>query len=266
MSDLPKKSPQLECFIVHDNPPQLVPGIAERDWMEYTDQRFAYRCTPLTIANTSGWELLNPTGFSATWTGLKGQNEIILIPDHPDQPMNHVTLGFGHGILTFHPGYLFRTEPGWMMWARGAPNRLKHGIQALDGMVETNWVPFTFTMNWKFTEPGSVYFAKDEPFCFVTIVPSVAIESVQPVIRRIEEVPELHREFKIWNSERTKFNAALRLGDPVTLEQKWQKNYLIGKSPSGMSAADDNHRIKRSLNAPTMISTVPSAPLKCPKV
>jgi hypothetical protein len=252
----PTKAPRFECYSLFDNPPALVPGVAERDWMEYTNQRFAYRCTPLTMANSSGWELLNPLGFSATWTGYNAATEVILRPHDPSRRLHHVSLNFGHGIITFHPGYLFRTDPGWMVWARGAPNRLKHGIQALDGLVETNWLPFTFTMNWKFTEPGTVHFAKDEPFCFITLMPSVAIESVQPVMGRIEDNPDLHREYKSWNSERTKFNAALNAGDELALEQKWQKNYLVGKSPTGKSLADENHRVKRSLREPLPASRV----------
>ncbi len=265
MTDLAIRAPQMECFSVIENPPRLVPGVAERDWMDFTNQHFAYRCTPLTMANTTGWELLNPTGFWATWTGLNGQNEVILRPDDPKAPMHHVSVKFGHGIVTFHPGYLFRTAPGWMMWARGAPNRLKHGIQALDGLVETNWLPFTFTMNWKFTEPGTVYFAKDEPFCFITLVPSLAIESVQPVIRPLVDEPQLEREYKIWLSERTKFNIGLAQGDPITLEQKWQKNYLTGKSPSGKTVADKDHRIKRSLKPPLTAGELEkSGPVQAP--
>jgi len=242
--------PKLECFAVNDSPPALVPGVSERDWMDHTNQRFAYRCTPLTMANASGWELLNPVGFSATWTGYNGQDEIILRPHEPGHQLPQISLGFGHGIITFHPGYLFRTDPGWMVWARGSPNRLKHGVQALDGLVETDWLPFTFTMNWKFTEPGTVHFEKDEPFCFITLMPALAIEQVQPVIRRLDNESDLKQEYRSWNSERTRFNAALRAGDPLALEEKWQKNYLLGKSPSGRSVAGADHRVKRSLKKP----------------
>jgi hypothetical protein len=76
-----------------------------------------------------------------------------------------------------------------MVWARGGPNRIKDGIHPLDGLVETNWLPFSFTMNWKFTRPGAVTFAKGEPFCLITMTPSVAIEAVQPVILSMEDDP-----------------------------------------------------------------------------
>ena len=41
----------------------------QRDWMNATPQRFAYRCLPLTIVNQTGWWIRNPVGFTATWRG-----------------------------------------------------------------------------------------------------------------------------------------------------------------------------------------------------
>ncbi|MDT2021214.1 DUF6065 family protein [Methylocella sp. CPCC 101449] len=253
-------APKLDCFALSKSPPLLVPAGMERSWMDKTSDHFAYRCTPLAIANATGWELLNPSGFSATWTGGNGKDDIILRPHEPGQSLHQTGFFFGHGIISFHPGYLFRTDPDWVVWARGAPNRIKDGIHPLEGLVETNWLPFTFTMNWKFTRPCTVHFEKDEPFCFITVVPSVAIESIEPCIRQIEDEPNLHKELKIWTSERTKFAAAQKLGDALALEQKWQKNYLMGKSPSGRSVADDNHRVKRKLKPPVSGCPVKHAP------
>jgi hypothetical protein len=54
---------------------------------------------------------------------------------------------FGHGVLTFTTGYMFRTSPGWALWARGSPNAFKDRIVPLEGVVETDWLPFPFTMN-----------------------------------------------------------------------------------------------------------------------
>ena len=242
--------PKLEVFSIHPNPARLVAAGSEREWMDRTSDHYAYRCTPLTIANATGWELLNPTGFSATWTGGDGRNDIILRPHVAGEKLNQAAFFFGHGIMSFHPGYLFRTDPGWVVWARGSPNRFKDGIHPLDGVVETNWLPFTFTMNWRFTRPCTVHFEKDEPFCFLTVMPAVTIEDVQPVIRPLEEEPGLYREYLVWASERSKFSAARDAGDPFAREQKWQKNYLTGKSPSGKSVADADHRVKRGLNQP----------------
>ncbi|MDF2622191.1 MAG: hypothetical protein K0S00_4850 [Xanthobacteraceae bacterium] len=60
-------------------------------------------------------------------------------------------------------------------------------------------------------------------------------------------------------SERTKFSAAIDLGDPLANEQKWQKNYLVGTSPSGKSVADEKHRVKRNLKAPIWADKLPAS-------
>jgi hypothetical protein len=104
--------------------------------MDETPSRFAYRCTPLSIANASGWEILSPCSFQATWNGSIGLDAISIRSEGDDH--SFVISHFGSGVLTFHTGYLFRTPPGWAVWARGAPNTVKDGIAPLDGLVETD--------------------------------------------------------------------------------------------------------------------------------
>ena len=53
-------APELVCYRLHPSPPPLVPARSARGWMEETPDRFAYRCTPLSIANASGWEISRP--------------------------------------------------------------------------------------------------------------------------------------------------------------------------------------------------------------
>ncbi|HMZ02762.1 MAG TPA: DUF6065 family protein, partial [Burkholderiaceae bacterium] len=59
-----------------------------------------------------------------------------------------ITSHFGSGILTFSLPYLFRTSPGYGMLVRGPTNCAKDGAAPLDGIVETDWAPYSFTMNW----------------------------------------------------------------------------------------------------------------------
>lgn len=161
MSEFLSSLPDFHCYREYPDPPEIVPGRAERDWMDATTQRFAYRCTPLPIANASGWEIILPMSFSATWTGGPLVSDVKIVSTDGNPRLGQVVASvFGHGILTFHPGYLFRTSPGWALSVRGAPNIVKDEIVALEGLVETDWLPFTFTMNWRFTRPTSVRFKK----------------------------------------------------------------------------------------------------------
>ena len=149
--------------------------------MDTTAQGFAYRCTPLSIANCSGWEIVLPESFTAFWKGGSAPRAVVTWP-LPDRLKPIVESAFGHGVLTFHPGYLFGTSPGWAMNVRGAPNTVKHGIVALDRLVETDWLPFSFTMNWRFTQPGRVHFRKGECFCFISLVPHAVLDEITPSI------------------------------------------------------------------------------------
>lgn len=236
--------PTLTAYRV-GTPLPLVPAGSPRAWMDETPNRYAYRCTPLSIANSSGWEVLAPESFIAVWDGGSSDSSIYVRTERGPTPSFAVS-HFGSGILTFHTGYLFRTSPGWAIWVRGAPNTAKDGIVPLDGLVEADWLPFTFTMNWRFTQPGEIYFDKDEPICFISLFPHAAIDNVQPKLADISDEPDLAKQHAIWADGRLAFNAGLKAGDPEAIAQGWQRLYLKGEQPDGGRALFHRHR--RRLN------------------
>jgi len=240
----------LTCYQIQERPARIIPARSDRPWMDATDERFAYRCLPLSIANAMGWEILLPTTISATWNGGNEIEDIsVTIADASYDAHAIAASHFGFGTLTFHTGYLFRTDPGIGVWARGVPNRPKDGIAPLEGIIETDWLDFTFTMNWKFTRPGTVIFEKDEPFCFLTLIDYKALAGVVPVITPITEKPELHEGFDRWREARTDFNARLEAGEPEALRQRWQKWYTRGENGPGGEKAP-NHVSKVRLAEP----------------
>jgi hypothetical protein len=242
---------QLECFPTIPDPPRMIPGRPERPWMDAFGGRTPYRCLPLTMANTTGWEILCPFGFTAEWTGGAATADLTIIPDAPvDDPGQFVSSHFAFGALTFHTGYLFRTPPGWATQVTGAPNQIKHGVRALDGLVETDWLPFPFTMNWLFTGPGRVRFEKDEPFCFVNVVPHGEVDRVEPVIRSLESEPQLKDQYEVWSRSRSEFNQKLADRDPAAMKESWQRFYFKGAPPERGGPAPTGHINKRRLKAP----------------
>ena len=239
----------LTCHPTEPDPPALAPGRAERAWMDGTSDKFAYRCIPLSIANASGWEILCPIGFRAAWNGGPLKEDIVIAADLDEADLGRrVVSHFGFGVLTFHTGYLFRTSPGWGLWCRGAPNTVKHGIVALDGLVETDWLPMPFTMNWRFTAPGEVRFEKGESFCFVTPAPHAALDAVAPVLRSLDADPALKSAYDAWIASRADFNARLAALEPEAIGEGWQRHYVRGEMPSGEKPAF--HKSRRKLKQP----------------
>ena len=240
----------LECFSVTSRPPDLVPGRPTRAWMDAFADRHPYRCLPLTMANTSGWELLCPFSFTAEWNGGPQQEAITITPDRPQPNVKeYVVSHFSRGTLTFHTGYLFRTMPGWSVWTSGPPNHIKDGIQPLTGLVETDWLPFPFTMNWVFTRPGKVRFEKGEPFCFITLMQQRPLDQVQPVQRSLNSDPPMREQYEAWRRLRDDFNKRLSQLDPTAIKEAWQRFYFKGELPEQTGPAPKDHVNKRRLKS-----------------
>jgi len=242
---------ELECYPMSQRPPDLVPGRQSRDWMDAFASRHPYRCLPLNMANTTGWEILCPFGFSAEWNGGPAQSDIVITPDRPEPDVKHFVVShFTRGVLTMHPQYLFRTPPGWSMTCQGSPNHIKDGIQALVGVVETDWLPFPFTMNWIFTRPGKIRFDKGEPFCFITIAQHKKAEEAQPVIRTLGSNPTMQGQYEAWLKQRSDFNGRLASGDPEAAKEAWQRFYFKGELPDDLGKAPASHTNKRRMKMP----------------
>jgi hypothetical protein len=242
---------KLECFPTDARPPDIVPGRPQRKWMETFEDRHPYRCLPLTMANSTGWEILSPHTFTIIWNGGPHQDDVRFRLDHQSPGFDEFAKShFSSGIVTFHPGYLFRTPPGWSMWVAGPPNHIKDGIQPLTGLVETDWLPFPFTMNWMMTRPGEVRFEKGEPFCFITLVQDKVLESFDVVHKPLESDDVLRGQYEAWSTKRDEFNRRLHHRDPEAVKAAWQRFYFKGELPDESGEKPKEHVNKRRLAAP----------------
>ncbi len=232
----------LTCYLQSGQVLKVRPGEVQRDWMDATPQQFAYRCLPLNIANAHGWDVLAPSGFTAVWHGGNGTEDITIDlddPDAPDPAMSH----FGSGVITFPVRGLFRTEPGYDLWVSGPPNAPKRHVYPLTGLIETDWLEFTFTMNWLMTTPNfPVRFEKGEPFCSFFPVPRGLAERFDPVFESMDANPELAEAFATYRDSRNSFNAGLKVEGSEERRQGWQRKYIRG--PSGGNAVAQPHRTK----------------------
>ncbi|HVH78321.1 MAG TPA: DUF6065 family protein [Stellaceae bacterium] len=236
----------LICYLHPGWAPLIRPAPATREWMDATPEAFAYRCLPLDIANAHGWEVLSPCTFDARWWGGTGTDQVeIRLAPGSNAELAPVSL-FGQGILTFHIAGLFRTEPGWNLWVGGSPNRPKEWIYPLTGIVETDWAPYTFTMNWRFMRSYRwAHFEAGEPICFFFPVQRGHLEAVTPRFVPMEAAPEVLEQFTTWSRSRDDFHAKMAREVPQSGAEKWQKDYYRGVDPAGRGA--QNHQTKLRL-------------------
>ena len=234
---------ELTAYRVSGAPLSLRPAPAKREWMDATHERTAYRCLPMVMANQLGWELTCPVDFVAIWDGGDRKESIRIQFDRA--PSQYVSSHFGQGILTFAPGYLFRTPKGHNLWCRGPANDPKDGIAPLEGIIETDWSPYTFTMNWKFTRKDHfVMFRRGEPICTILPLPRDYLGRFDPVIRKLSANPDLERDHRAWTQSRTQFNSDLGVTDSEARKQRWQKAYTLGMAPGGETFAEHESKLQ----------------------
>jgi hypothetical protein len=259
----PEPAPELVCYLQPGWSPLIRPAPATRPWMDATPEAFAYRCLPLNIANAHGWEILSPCGFEAVWDGGTGIEGVTIRPDPGAMAERLPVSLFGQGVLTFHVEGIFRTPPGWNLWVSGAPNRPKDGIAPLTGIIESDWSPYTFTMNWRFTRPhAAIRFEAFEPFCFLFPVGRTALEAFAPRLEAMATDPALDGRFTAWSRARDDFHERMRRAPPASPADRWQKHYYRGVDVAGTALVDD-HQAKLRLKPfdRSGASHVPAPPL-----
>lgn len=222
----------------------LEPAASRRDWMDQTPYKGANRCLPMVIANQAGWIVKSPCGFKATWNGKNNPTDLTIeVQENPAIYSKQIASVFGSGIVTFSLPWLFRTPPGIGLLVRGPMNTPRPDAVPLDGLVETNWSPATFTMNWKLMKSKSpVWFRKDEPICHLMPYPLDLLESMQARTAPVSEDAELEKQFNEWKHSR---HVQFQQGSAEPTKH-YRLDYLKGVRADGSPAPDHRTGLKLS--------------------
>lgn len=221
----------------------------KRPWMDNTRNKFAYRCLPLVIANEYGWEFCSPDSFKAVWYGDDENSGIdIISPNNNGFVKSH----FGSGIITFSIDIIVVTDENHNLMVTGPLNNTKHGIVPLSAVIESDWMPYTFTMNWKFTEENSsIEFGKGEPFCRIFPIPK-HIEEFDVSIENNSDNNEICQEMRCWAKQRDNFNSQKNTG------KQWSASlpglYYKGTFSDG-SLPKTEHKTRLKLQRPVKKET-----------
>ena len=217
----------------------------QRDWMDATPSRFAYRCLPLTIVNQTGWWIRNPVGFTATGAGRPHPGSIDFRFDVVGEIWkNWINNQFGEGIITWNTPFLFRTKPqGSRLLVCGPANDFKANAHPLTALIESDWISMSFTMNWKIMIPNKpVRFEMGEPL--FQAIPLVE-QRLRGPGRRVghlseaDDDPELSAPTR--NGTRAAGSSTSRRPAGEVKPDDWQKDYFQGRDAIGREAATAAH-------------------------
>jgi hypothetical protein len=216
----------------------IVPLSAKRKWMNKTKEKFAYKCLPLTIANQYGYAVLSPADFTVDWWGGSSVGDVdFKVTSDDENIVNYFHHYFGDGTFTIHLDFIIKTPAGFSTYIRGIPNETKGGIKALDAIVETDWLPFTFTYNFLITEPGTYTFKKDEPLFIFFPIERNTVENFSIEESWIENDEAFFKDFEDYEKERTIAIDTM----PNDKRAKFQFFYRDGVKASGEKVSIKNH-------------------------
>ena len=231
-----------------EHPPIVRPARSKRQWMDDFPDRHAYRCLPLSIANAHGWEVLCPVPLEIRWTGGMTVEDIevtALKPLPGGAPVDHFCRSnFSRGIITFHLDYVIETEPDWQILATGPFNDAKPTASPLTGVIESDWLPYPFTMNWQLLQPGITRFEEGEPFCSFFPVAKHALLDTELHIHRLADDSELESRHNQFRDTRTAFMERIKAGDQDAIKEAWQRHYFVGRHPDGVLAPEHLNKLR----------------------
>ena len=213
----------------------------QRDWMNATPHRFAYRCLPLTIVNQTGWWIKNPVGFTATWRGSTAPGSVDFRFDAAAEIWrNWINSQFGEGIITWNTPFLFRTKPeGSRLLVCGPPNYFKSERPSADRLDRERLGQHVVhdeleDHGARTSRSGSM---QGEPlFQAIPLLSNVCadLETADVSYQKLTDDPELYRAYREWDKGRRRFHEQKAAGQVGPTG--WQKDYFQGRDAVGNEA------------------------------
>lgn len=220
----------------------ITPADSKREWMN-EDGGWSYNCLPLKIANKYGWFVRCPYDIEITWDGIESEKNFTVNSDN-EEFFKYIDFNFGNGTLTFMLDFIIKSSIGDSLYVRGISNNKKELIYPLDGIVETDWLPFTFSFSYKFLKAGAVKFKKDEPIFMFFPIKRNYIENFDISYKFIGEDQVLKEQRNKFNQSRNDHNDNI-----INNKRSAQKFYIKG-AIINEKINIQNHKINLILKQP----------------
>ena len=202
----------------------------KRDWFS----PHFYNCLPLTVGNQYGFTVSSEYDFEIIWTGGNYEEDLIITyPNGHEGLYPKLSSTFGYGILTVELPFIIRTSPGINMMTINTPNSVLPNITPLTGVVETDNLRFTMTLNLKVQIPGIP----------LRVIAGTPLATILPMPRYFQDNFDIQLASDIFDEslvdqEKIAYSRALDKRQVDAINNKQSKDYLKGKDVYGNKFKD----------------------------
>jgi hypothetical protein len=143
--------PILKAYKTNPNSFILDPISVKRDWMDETPDGHAYRCFPVTMANTIGWTLSCPVDVSFIWDG-----KIDTTPDRVKilSGEQYCYTGRGQGSVSFNTGLILKSEKNISVLSITPQNYFYEDFEVMSSLISTSFFNVDFPLAIKVKIPN----------------------------------------------------------------------------------------------------------------
>jgi hypothetical protein len=125
----------------------------QRDWMEMTIDRHAYRCFPVSLVNTLGWSISFNEDIEFIWDGISDTTEHhVKILKGPEGVCNTQR---GNATISFYTGLYFKTEEDMSIISIVPPNYFIDGATPFTSVITTSFFEDAYPVAWRVTRPNT---------------------------------------------------------------------------------------------------------------
>lgn len=128
--------PILTAYKLGEESLDIHPLPVNRDWMDDTPDKHAYRCFPVTMANTIGWYFSYNKDIEFVWDGIidTTDSHIKII-----QGEEVCSGGRGQGTVSFNTSLIFRSDVNMSVMVYNPPNYFNPDFQVMSSVVSTSF-------------------------------------------------------------------------------------------------------------------------------
>ncbi len=140
----------------------------KRDWMDNTFDKHAYRCFPVSLANTLGWTFSYPEDISFIWDGISDSSDSHVKVLNGEE---YVFTNRANATISFNSTLNFRTDENVSLLLMPVPNQFIDGVQGFTTIISTSVLDTALPYAWKITKANEV----------ITIPANTPIVSIVPI-------------------------------------------------------------------------------------
>ena len=206
------------------------PLSVKRDWMDNTFDKHAYRCFPVSLANTLGWTFSYPDDISFIWDGDASSSEghVKVLSGN-----EHVFTNRSNATISFNSSLKFRTDENISLLMMPVPNQFIDGVQGFTTIISTSVLEPPIPYAWKITKANEI----------ITIPANTPIVSIIPIgLTEIQNTEVKLYDANFSEDHYRKLSEYGRVSGEITKNGTWTNFYRDATDHNGNKQG--NHELK----------------------